>query len=188
MAQFFRKNQVVHNRKVDFVEEVGVDIADAIDWLDDIKGPNANKKEPSQTCKIEKDHLESEKVKKVNKSRKISSKNTTNCLQELTTFKNPHHHLLRHRKISLTKINHEFVEHLQNELQNSPTPSALTLSHWLKNPSVAKNVLFIEHVTTGHTNGEAQKCQIQLTPQVLTIFKNKNQNRPNHIGRYIQIN
>ena len=70
----------------------------------------------------------------------------------------------------------------------SPTPSALTLSHWLKNPSVAKNVLFIEHVTTGHTNGEAQKCQIQLTPQVLTIFKNKNQNRPNHIGRYIQIN
>ena len=93
MAQFFRKNQVVHNRKVDFVEEVGVDIADAIDWLDDIKVPNVNKKEPSQTCKIEKDHLESEKVKKVNKSRKISSKNTTNCSQELTTFKNPHIHV-----------------------------------------------------------------------------------------------
>ena len=153
--------------------------------------PKAKKKGRSpETCKIEKDHFESEKEKKAKtliSSRKISSKSiTTNCLQELPIFKNPQLQL-KHRKISLTKINHEFVEHLQNELQNSPTPSSLTLSHWLKNPSVAKNVLFLEQVTTGHTNGEAQKCQIQLTPQVLTIFKNKNQNRPNHIGKYITI-
>ena len=67
MAQIIYKRQVVTNRKVDFVEEVGVDIADAIDWLDDIKskkGQKANKKTGhGETFKIEKDHFESEKEK-----------------------------------------------------------------------------------------------------------------------------
>ena len=67
MAQIFYKRQVVTNRKVDFVEEVGVDIADAIDWLDDIKskkGQKVNKKGGNgETFKIEKDHFESEKEK-----------------------------------------------------------------------------------------------------------------------------
>ena len=39
-------------------------------------------------------------------------------------------------------------------------------------------MLFKETVTTGHTMGEAQQCEIQLTPQVLTFFK---KNHPYHI-------
>ena len=156
MASLFRRRRTLFkNKTLDCIEEVGVDIADALDLLDIKKKsdvPTVGKK----ASKIEKDNFESEKLK----IKHETTKKITKALDIIDLCPTLNH------SPSLTRINLDFVQHLQNETQNSPVPSSASLSHWLRNPSMGKNILFRETVTTGHTIGEAQNCQIQLTPQV----------------------
>lgn len=168
MASLFRRRRTLFkNKTLDCIEEVGVDIADALDLLD-IKKKSDVPTVGKRASKIEKDNFESEKLK----IKHETTKKITKALDIIDLCPTLNH------SPSLTRINLDFVQHLQNETQNSPVPSSASLSHWLRNPSMGKNILFRETVTTGHTIGEAQNCQIQLTPQVLTLVKKKH---PYHV-------
>lgn len=74
---------------------------------------------------------------------------------------------------NLRLIHQEFCQELKNELENAPLPSSSNLSTYFRSPS--RSVLFRETSTTlGHLQGNSQKCQITLTPQVLSlIFLNR---------------
>ena len=83
----------------------------------------------------------------------------------------------------IRKVSKDFVSQLKNELGNSPSPSSNTLSAWFRSstPSRSKNVLFNETISTGHFQGNSQKCHVTLTPQVITLVSNHFQCKTLHI-------
>ena len=133
MSKIFQQKRLFKHKNVEFAEEVGVDIADALELIDikstDLKKgsrkPNIQNKE---TFKIEKDKFENEKSKLKN-IWKEKEKPIFVDINPPAAFKNSY---------SNSKLNHDFIELLQNELQNTPASSSLILSQWLKNPSMGK--------------------------------------------------
>ena len=134
MSKIFQQKRLFKHKNVEFAEEVGVDIADALELLDikstDFKKGTKNKPniQNKETFKIEKDKFENEK----SKQRKIWKEKEKPIFVDINppaAFKNSY---------SNSKLNHDFIELLKNELQNTPASSSLILSQWLKNPSMGK--------------------------------------------------
>ena len=179
MSRIFRKNHVFNKSKfVSIPEEVGMDIVEAMDVLES----NVKTLKIKKLKKIEKLELETrqsekrkekeaetekneEKFEKLVKStadkaviKQVQTLVVTNQNEQLSTY-------------LLKKINKEFVKELKNEIENAPNPSSKSLSAWFRSstPSRSKNHLFKETVTIGHLKGQAEKCVVTLTPQVLTM-------------------
>lgn len=143
------------SRIVGIPEEIGVDIAQALDVL------------AIDTNKFKKPRKQHDK-KDIEKLAKFP---LLKCQNQVPFFKAKCQHKEPVAKRSLKSITKEFVEELQNELDNVPQASSKTLSSWFRSstPSRSQNILFKETVSLGHFQGNAKKCKLVLTPQILTL-------------------
>ena len=145
-----RSNHYFKPTMLGIPEEVGMDIVEAIEVLN-IKCHKKSEKTDDEKKKVW-DKLNQQQ----NKKAKVKVK--------MLPFPLPHPKVLK-------KVQKEFLSELQNEWNYQPLPSSSTLSAWFRSNTPqrsSKNILFKENVTTGL----CVKCQIRLTPQVLSIMKN----------------